>query len=262
MKIGISSWTYPWAIGVKSYPLRDPMTAIGLLERACAMGAQVVQIADNLPLAASMLDPIRRAASGIEIELGTRGAEPANLLRYLEYAVSLGSHFVRTLLGDGYNEDSLRAVLSEFGRHGVVLGLENYEGLPSADLAALMRRLDNPWAGICLDTVNSLGALEMPEFTIKTLAPYTVNVHVKDFDIVRVPYMMGFEVTGRPAGQGRLDLKSLLDQVQVYGRDPNLILEQWPPLTGSLEETIVREAAWAEAGWEYLNTKLNRDHVA
>ena len=73
MKIGISSWTYPCAIGVKGYPIRDPMTAIGLLERACAMGAQVVQIADNLPLDASMLESIRRAASGIEIELGTRG---------------------------------------------------------------------------------------------------------------------------------------------------------------------------------------------
>jgi sugar phosphate isomerase/epimerase len=218
------------------------------------MGAGVVQIADNLPLDDGSLAPIRKAAAGIALELGTRGSEPEHLLRYLEYAVSLGSGLLRTLPGEDGNEERLREVLPEFERYGVVLALENYECLPSAELAGLIRRLDSPWVGICLDTVNSLGLLEMPEYTIKALAPYTVNIHVKDFDIARATHMMGFEVAGRPAGQGRLDLRYLLDQVRVHGRDPNLILEQWPPLGGSLEETIASEAAWAEAGLEYLKS--------
>jgi sugar phosphate isomerase/epimerase len=216
------------------------------------MGAGVVQIADNLPLDEGSLAPIRKAAAGITLELGTRGAEPEHLLRYLEYAVSLGSSLLRTLPGENGNEERLRQVLPEFERNGVVLALENYEGLPSAELAGLVQRLDSPWVGVCLDTVNSLGLLEMPEYTIKTLAPYTVNIHVKDFDIARATHMMGFEVVGRPAGQGRLDLRSLVDQVRVHGRDPNLILEQWPPLCGSLEETIASEAVSAQACFEYL----------
>jgi sugar phosphate isomerase/epimerase len=65
---------------------------------------------------------------------------------------------------------------------------------------------------------------------------------------------MGFEVVGRPTGQGRVDVPALVEQVRAHGRDPNLIIEQWPPLSGPLEETIALEAAWAEAGLEYLKS--------
>jgi sugar phosphate isomerase/epimerase len=252
MKVGISSWTYPWAVGVDGQCPSRRVDALRLLERAGAMGAQVVQIADNLPLDGSLVGPLHRAAADIEIELGTRGTEAGTLLRYLEYAVALGSRLIRTLPSEGCTADTLRAVLPEFERERVVLAIENYECLPSVELAAIVARLDSPWVGICLDTVNSLGALEMPEFTVKTLAPYTVNLHVKDFAIVRVPHRMGFEIAGRPAGQGRLDLPWLIDQVRSCGREPNLVLEQWPPFTGSLEETMAGEAAWAEAGMNYL----------
>jgi 3-oxoisoapionate decarboxylase len=252
VKVGISSWTYPWAIGVKGFPPKAPLSAAGLLEKARTMGAEVVQIADNLPLDDCSVIQLRKAAAEVTLELGTRGTEPAHLLRYLEYSVSLGSRLLRTLPGETGNEECLREVLPEFERHGVVLALENHERLPAAELAGLVQRLDSPWVGICLDTVNSLGLLEMPEYTIKILAPYTVNVHVKDFEIARVTHMMGFEIMGRPAGRGRLDLQFLLDHVRVHGRDPNLVLEQWPPLCASLEETIANEAAWAEAGFDYL----------
>jgi sugar phosphate isomerase/epimerase len=223
-----------------------------LLERACTLGAEVVQIADNLPLGGCPPASLREAAAGITIELGTRGTKPDHLLRYLEYAVSLGSRLLRTIPSESDNEESLREVLPEFERHGVMLALENHERMSSAELVGLMQRLNSPCAGICLDTVNSLGLLEMPEYTIKTLAPYAVNIHIKDFDIVRVTHMMGFEVVGRPAGRGRIDLRSLVEQVRVHGRDPNLILEQWPPFCASLEETIASEAAWAEAGLKFL----------
>jgi sugar phosphate isomerase/epimerase len=218
------------------------------------MGAQVVQIADNLPIDSSALASMGRAATGITLELGTRGTKPENLLRYLEYAALLGSPLVRSLPDADCNEENLREVLPEFARHGVLLALENYEHMPSAELASLVRRLNNPWVGICLDTANSLGTLEAPEYTFRILAPYTVSVHVKDFDIVRVPHMMGFEVVGRPAGRGRLDVRSLVEQVRAHGQDPNLIIEQWPPFSGSLEETISLEAAWAEDGLEYVKS--------
>jgi 3-oxoisoapionate decarboxylase len=256
MKIGISSWTFPWAIGVKGYPVANPVTVLQLLERACAMGAQVVQIADNLPIDVSMLDSIRVAAGGMDVELGTRGTDPANLLRYLEYAVVLGARLIRTLPEKGDNEESLLAVLPAFERHQVLLALENYESLPSAELAGMVQRLNSPCLGVCLDTVNSLGALEMPDITVRTLAPYTVNLHVKDFEIRRVPYMMGFEVTGRPAGQGRLNLPAVLQELRPCGRHPNLVLEQWPTFSGSLEQTIAREAEWAQAGFNYLKSVL------
>src|SRR3954467_3220080 len=89
VRLGISSWTYPWAIGVSGFP--PPVRAIrlaDLLERASQLKVGVVQVADNLPLhkmdTTELRDARDQAASlGIKIEIGTRGVEPEHLLRYL-----------------------------------------------------------------------------------------------------------------------------------------------------------------------------------
>jgi hypothetical protein len=104
-----------------------------------------------------------------------------------------------------------------------------------------------------LDTVNSLGALETPEVVVETLAPLTVNLHIKDFVIDRVPQMMGFVVSGVPAGTGKLAIPWLLGQMPV-GNDVSAILEQWPPLRESVEATIAMEQEWAERGVQYLRS--------
>jgi len=150
-------------------------------------------------------------------------------------------------------EQWIREVLPEFESNGVTLGLENYEKHPCFALASLVRRLDSRRVGICLDTVNSLGALEPPEDVVKTLAPLTVNLHVKDFVIERVPYKMGFAVSGAPAGSGRLDIPWLLKQMRSDD-SVSAILEQWPPPKESVEATIAMEQEWAEQGVQYLRS--------
>jgi sugar phosphate isomerase/epimerase len=85
--------------------------------------------------------------------------------------------------------------------------------------------------------VNSLGALEKPREVVALLGPHTINVHVKDFEIRRVDTMMGYLVTGCAAGEGRLDIAWLVGELREHGRDPNLILELWPPYAGSIEQT-------------------------
>jgi sugar phosphate isomerase/epimerase len=84
------------------------------------------------------------------------------------------------------------------------------------------------------------------------LAPHAINVHFKDFAIVRTASSLGFTVGGRPAGEGQLDVRMLLEHLVRYGRNPSLILEQWPPFLTSLEETVRNEAEWAERGLRYL----------
>jgi len=110
--------------------------------------------------------------------------------------------------------------------------------------------------GICLDTVNSFGALEGPETVVETLGPWTVNLHVKDFAIERVSHAMGFVVEGKPAGRGRLNVPWLLEKLRALGRDPNAILELWTPPGATLEETIAREAEWAEDSIKYLRSLI------
>ena len=147
---------------------------------------------------------------------------------------------------------TLRPLLPEFADAGVCLAIENHDRFAARDLVAVLQALDSPWAGICLDTVNSFGALEGPEAVVAALGPWTVNVHIKDFDIRRVPSSMGFVVQGQPAGQGRLDVPWLLAELGRHGRDVNAILEQWPPRLDSMAATVAQEAAWAAEGVAYL----------
>jgi sugar phosphate isomerase/epimerase len=266
MRLGISSWTYPWAIGVSGFPPPvRPIRLADLLERAGALKVGVVQVADNLPLheldSAELRDARDQALSlGLRIEIGTRSVEPVHLLRYLRLAVKFDAVLLRTLTRSLEEQASLeqaekwiREVLPEFEAQGVTLGLENYEKHSCRDLAALVRRLESTHVGICLDTVNSLGALETPEVVVETLAPLTVNLHIKDFVIDRVPQMMGFVVSGVPAGTGKLAIPWLLGQMPV-GNDASAILEQWPPLRESVEATIAMEQEWAERGVQYLRS--------
>lgn len=267
MKIGISSWAFPWAVGLAGHRQpATPLTPAGLLSRAAAWGAEVVQLADNLHLdrlSCDELAALREQASeaGLILEAGTRGVDPAHLCKYLDITRALGAHLLRTL-ADGPAprpyltevQAQLREALPHFARAGVAIALENYEAYTTRELAALMARVDSRYLGVCLDTVNSFGALESPEQAIATLAPYAINVHFKDFAIMRTATMLGFTVAGRPAGEGQLDVPMLLEQLARYRRDPNLILEQWPPLLGSIEETVRNEGEWAARGLRYLQS--------
>jgi len=241
-------------------------TLADLLERAAALGVGVVQVADNLPLhkleVAERRDARDHAAHlGLTIEIGTRGVQPAHLLRYLDLAVEFNAVLLRTLTHTVESQPTLeqaekwiREVLPEFEAAGITLGLENYERHSCRDLAAVVRRLESRHVGVCLDTVNSLGALETPERVVETLAPLTVNLHVKDFVIGRVPQMMGFMVRGAPAGEGMLDIPWLLGQMTPNHNNMSAILEQWPPLRESVEATITMEREWAERGVRYLRS--------
>jgi len=127
----------------------------------------------------------------------------------------------------------------------VCLAIENHDRLAAEQFARIVRRLDNEHVGICLDTVNSFGALEGPGVVVDVLGPYAVNLHVKDFDIRRVDHQMGFVIEGAPAGQGRLDVPWLLDRLGGADRPISAILELWTPPADSLEATIAREHDWA-----------------
>jgi sugar phosphate isomerase/epimerase len=264
MRLGLSSYTYTWAVGVPGHQPARPLTAFGLLDKAAELGVGVVQIADNLPLdrlPAPELDALAREAEarGQRIEAGTRGIQRVRLDAYLRLAARLRSPILRVVIDTPEHRPTpdeaaalLRPALPEFERAGVILAIENHDRFPAAVLADLVRRLDSPNAGVCLDTVNSFGALEGPEHVARTLAPHTVNLHVKDFTIARANHQMGFVISGCPAGQGRLDLPWVLRELAARGRDPNAILELWTPPEPALEATIAKEDAWARASVAYL----------
>ena len=271
MQLGLSTYTYAWAIGVPGHPPAAPLTATDLLERAASFNLRWVQFADNLPLhllSPADLDAFEDCARrlDIRIEVGARGIAPDHLRAYLALARRFASPILRVVVDTAGHHpspdegiDLLTPHRAAFESAGVTLAIENHDRFPSPVLAEMVHRLNAggaPWVGVCLDTVNSFGALEGPPVVLQHLGPLTVNLHVKEFTITRASHQMGFTVEGRPAGQGRLDLPWLLDQLRQYGRDPNAILEQWTPPEPALADTIVKESAWAEQSLAYLRALI------
>lgn len=264
MRLGIGTYTFAWAIGVPGALPARPMTPLDLLGEAVRLGTGVVQFCDNLPLVQlpeRELDFFHQRARelGLELELGARGLAPENLRAHLRLARRFGCPFLRLVLDSPGDEPSagdavarLQAVLPEFEAAGVLLAIENHDRFQSATLARMIEQLGPHRAGVCLDTVNSFGALEGPDVVVKNLGRLTLCLHVKDFTLRRPSHQMGFVVEGCAAGRGRLNVPWLLEALKTCPRPFNAILETWVTPGDSLEETLGRERAWAEEGVRYL----------
>jgi 3-oxoisoapionate decarboxylase len=261
MKLGLSTYTLTWSIGVPGYdPPLKPLSAVGLLELAKRFNISLVQIADNIALheqSTDELNQLKQCAHDlqIELEIGTRGTDPQHLLKYLEICRLLDARIFRTLITTPDMEQAkqqFRQVLPEFEKAGVTIAVENHGLHTTSQLIDLFESLNSPNIGSCLDTVNSFSALEAPDKVIQDLVPYIVNLHIKDFEIKRVDHQMGFVVLGTAAGSGRLDIPALLNSIVNSGKNPNAILELWTPYTHSVEETIHKEIDWLNQSLEYL----------
>jgi 3-oxoisoapionate decarboxylase len=268
VKLGLSSWACAWNIGVPGHEPAHPLDAGGLIRLAASHGLRLVQIADNLPLqsyTAEELAQVHTVAQdeGVELELGTRGIRPDHIRRYLEVCRLFKCSILRVVVDTATEQpsepeivDTISLLAPEIGAAGVTLAIENHDRFEAAVFARMIDHIGSDHVGICLDTVNSFGALEGPAVVIDTLAPYVVNLHLKDFIVRRHPSMMGFEITGAPAGQGRLDIPALLTAMRARARNPNAILEHWPTPEANIDETTAKERAWVGASIEYLRTLI------
>jgi sugar phosphate isomerase/epimerase len=269
MHFGISSYSFTWAVGVSGQEQpASPMTAFELVKEARQLGATRLQLADNLPVDQLSADDWKKllteaAAAGIELELGIRGLLPDLLSTYLSLSRDCGAFFLRVVVDRGDFRPDLdqiieiiQQILPEFRRAGIILAIENHDRLPAAELVQIIEATDPDWVGICLDTANSLGAGEgLREVTLQ-LAPYTVNLHYKDFRISRLSHQMGLVVNGAPAGEGQIPALWLLDLLREKSRCGSLTLEIWSPPLEDLAATIARERQWVQQSAVYLRELL------
>jgi len=269
MQPGISSYTYTWAIGVPGKVPQNPMTIFQLVEKAAELGVPVVQVADNLPLdrfSETELIRIKKYAEDLNvgIEVGARGMTPGNLKKYLELALFFESPILRFVIDcPGFEPDLeeihqiIKKAVPLLEQNKIILAIENHDRFKAAEFAAMVEKSGSSCTGICLDSVNSLGAAEGLETVISRLAPLTVNLHVKEFSVKRVFHKMGFIIEGCPLGQGMLPLPELVQLVSSRCR--SAILEQWTPPEDTIEKTIEKEAFWAEQSIDYLKGILENN---
>ncbi len=268
MEAGIGSFAYTWGVGVEGAVPPAPLGPLDLVDAAAGLGVPVLQLADNVPVAAldaGGLAGLRAHAAreGVRLELGARGLTAASLDRHLTVARALDARLLRYVVDAPGHEPSAGAVvallrdrLGALDEHGVTVALENPDRVTVAQLAAIVRAVDSPRVGICLDTVNSIGSGEGLGAVLTALAPLTVSLHVKDFAIRRRRHGMGFVVTGARLGDGMLDLAGVLAAVGRHGRCATAVLEQWAPERPTVAETVALERDWARAGSDVLRRAL------
>jgi 3-oxoisoapionate decarboxylase len=262
MILGISSFTYGWAVGMN--PDNPKLSEFELLKRAEAYDLKCLQVGDNLPLHRLTESKLQELKIRIEenhtrLEVGARKLTEHHLQRYLEICKFLKAPLLRFVVDSEDYQPSRHTIISivenivpELKENGITLGIENHDRFKARELAGIMDAVGDDSVGICLDSVNSIGAGEGLEWVTELLAPYTVNLHIKDFRIQRFQHKMGFIVTGAPAGTGMLDVSKIINKLSSFGRCQSAILEQWATPEATADLTIEKENRWADQGIKYL----------
>ena len=250
---GVGSYAFGWAIRQGQPPFDEH----ALLAFARRHGLRVVQVADNLPIETWPDERVERflaaaRAAGIAIELGARGLTDAHLQRFLELCRRCGARLLRFVAdAPGYEPSAgrltalIRNAQTALAAAGESLALENHDRFPAARLRRILEGAGAANAGICLDTANSFGAGEGLTAVAEVLGPLTVNLHVKDVTIRRLPHQMGFVIEGCPLGDGQLPIAETIDRISGFGRCASAVLEAWTPPGRTGPETIARELASA-----------------
>lgn len=270
MKIGIGSYALFWEWNERA---PEPLDIPQMLDRAAQLGCEVFQICDDprVPyLSAAELTAIKTQASslGLDLELGTRGTNPAHLREFVAKARLLGARTLRSMVQrvevderglDGVTGD-LSALIPDLDGADITLALETYEQVSTGELVGIVSSVDSPRVGICLDPANCVSALENPADVIESTAPFVTNLHVKDFAFTRNEGWVGFLYAGARMGAGLLDLDAELSAVYTDGRDPSAIVEHWVPWHDTIEQTIAIERDWTNASLTALR-KWRDDHT-
>jgi len=263
MRLGISSHAYRWASGWGELVKTDPMTIGRFLDESLSIaGVQGVQICDNIHperLAGPGSDRQRvesAIARGRFVELGAGSAEPEYLEALLGLSKDFGADVLRLVMTVHRDERGrpdrtqlqtaerhLRETLPTARRLGVRLAIENHWELPAAELRALLRRIDDEYLGICLDTANPACGGEDPLETVKLLAPYAINVHLKDYRITRNLNSdpAGYRIIGVAFGEGWLPTEQVVEVLRSQSPAESYHVELFLDRARTAEETVARE---------------------
>ena len=266
MQLGIGSFTYGWNVDIAYNQLiqLEAMDESDLIDKAVQFNIRLLQLGDNLPMHEwneSRLAAFEKTLKqhNIQLEIGARGLTEDHLYKYIQLCKRFNSKILRFVTdGKGW-QPSIDQIVAIIKGHqailednNLVLALENHDRFKATEYVEIMKEVDSQQLGICLDTVNSMGAGESVEYIVDTLSPYTVNLHIKEFGIARLPHNQGFIIDGRVAGSGMLNISSVVKKLQSYNRCHSAILEQWVPPENDIQTTLNKEIDWAEKGMGYL----------
>jgi sugar phosphate isomerase/epimerase len=210
VRIGIDSYSYHRLLG-DVRPGEDAPQAVfsngslDVLAEGRRLGVDVVSLETLFLPPPNALDAVRvrEAAGPVEIalswghweglEFGANEGALTDLLAWLRLAPALDCRLVRVvaagprLLGAeplalqvSRTAPLLRAACAGAREVGVELALENHGDLTADGVLALIRSVDDPALGVCVDTANAVRVGDDPLEATERLAALVRMVHLKD----------------------------------------------------------------------------------
>ena len=260
MEIGLSSYSYRWAILSKQMDIR------GFLDRAISMGLSCVQVCENLPfiqIGVAERMSIRDAYGNlIRIETGFRGHDPARLESAVKATKELGGTLMR-LVVEEVDEDQLDIATAIADLSQIVplleeldieLALENHFVLKPLELMTIIKTINSPRISICFDCFNSIVQNIGTCQALTEVVDHISRIHVKDVTISRAG--TGFLISGCPMGEGMLELDTIMDMLAKHGKTPACYLEGWLDRMETDELTLAYEDKTNRDGINYLRRTI------
>jgi 3-oxoisoapionate decarboxylase len=230
-----------------SLGVRDDAYAAKLRER---LAEHKVYVEGSIPLPRDRADVERFTA---EVRTAKRcGADVFRtvLMSGRRYEVFDGAEAFRAFHEKGKQALALARPVVE--KHEIRMAVENHKDLRAPELLDLVRKLDSPFVGVCVDTGNSVALLETPQETAELLAPHAFSTHIKDMGVEE--YADGFLLAEVPLGTGFLELAKVVGtlrkarpevrlNLEMMTRDPLKIPCLTPKYWATLEDVPARRLA-------------------
>jgi len=130
--------------------------------------------------------------------------------------------------------DEIKAALPLVEKKGVKLALENHTDTYADEVIWLIKQINHPMVGACLDTVNSMCVLEDPMSAVEKLAPYAFVNHFCDHKLDRDEF--GIRFHGVALGDGDIDCIKVYKTIRELSPTDRITFEiEWDMGGDSLE---------------------------
>jgi hypothetical protein len=193
MKLGISSYTFPWAIGLPGALPSEPLKPLQLMEKAQELGVGIVQFGPNMALdklpEKELREVVKCADSWkIDLELATVGFDPARLRFQIQFAQRIGAILLKITpeRPDGNLStrmeiaESLRSIVDDLANAEIGLAIDNGR-MPAQELNELLGSVRSRWLGAAIDTATPLAIPQGWQISVRVLAHRALSLHIKDF---------------------------------------------------------------------------------
>ncbi len=220
----------------------DPLVFFEYCRQLGAAGIQTSLGALDAAAAEKMRAAATDAKMYVEgiVSLPKDEADVTRFTEELRTSAACGAKVVRTVMLSGRRYETFADIASfqTFAREsfqrlerakpaveasGVRLAVENHKDWRTDELLDILRRIDCPLVGVCVDTGNSIALLEEPHEVVDACAPVAFTSHFKDMAVQE--YADGFLLSEVPLGQGFLDLKRMVQSLRAKQPEIRLNLE-------------------------------------